>query len=66
MQVTFIKLKGSNFTAYYLPLIWIEWKLPILFIINNKQDWKFSSLKGALQWYKLITSYNLNTKTAFT
>jgi len=39
MQVSFIsliKLKGSNFTPYYLLLMWIEWNISILFIKSKK------------------------------
>jgi len=37
MQVTFICLKGSNFTTYYLPLTWRDWKNAILFIKSKKE-----------------------------
>ena len=33
-----VKLKGSNFTPYYLPLIWIEWKISIFFIKSKKKE----------------------------
>jgi len=47
-----IDLKGINFTPYYLPLIWIEWNITILFIKANKQKlWKLYGRSSLIYIY---------------
>jgi len=47
----YIKIKGSYFSPYYLPYIWIKWKFAILFFFKQKgkawKNWAVDRLKMA-------------------
>jgi len=71
MQVTFICLnsviiRGNNVIPYHLPLIWILWKISILFIKSNKQKlWKavwcivdIGMYLNKIKFFKLLTTFS--------